>query len=88
MDKENKFDDNIAEMVLGGILITVNNFNGGSLLEKIFVLLGLLIFIVGIIRTIVKYKGKNKKGMIIFLALMGVLAVGTFLGLLYRLIFA
>lgn len=88
MDKENKFDDNIAEMVLGSILITVNNFNGGSLLEKIFVLLGLLIFIVGIIRTIVKYKGKNKKGMIIFLALMGVLSVGTFLGLLHRLIFA
>lgn len=88
MDKENKFDDNIAEIVLGSILITVNNFNGGSLLEKIFVLLGLLIFIVGIIRTIVKYKGKNKKGMIIFLALMGVLSVGTFLGLLYRLIFA
>lgn len=88
MDKENKFDDNIAEIVLGSILITVNNFNGGSLLEKIFVLLGLLIFIVGIIRTIVKYKGKNKKGMIIFLALMGVLSVGTFLGLLYRFIFA
>ena len=88
MDKEHKFDDNIAEIVLGSTLVSVNNFNGGSLLEKIFVLLGLFILIVGIIRTIKKYKNKNKKGMIIFLVLMGLISTGVFLGLLYRFIFA
>lgn len=88
MDKEHKFDDNIVEIVLGSTLVGVNNFNGGSLLEKIFVLLGLVILIVGIFRTIKKYKDKNKKGMIIFLILMGLISAGVFLGLLYRFIFA
>lgn len=88
MDKEHKFDDNIVEIVLGSTLVGVNNFNGGSLLEKIFVLLGLVILIVGIFRTIKKYKDKNKKGMIIFLILMGLISTGVFLGLLYRFILA
>ena len=86
VDKEHKFDDNIAEIVLGSTIVSMNNFNGGSLLEKIFVLVGLFILIVGIIRTIVK--NKDKKGMIIFLALMGLILSGVFLGLLYRFIFS
>lgn len=88
MDKEHKFDDNIVEIVLGSTIVSVNNFNDGSLLEKIFVLLGLVILIVGIFRTIKKYKEKNKKGMIIFLILMGLISAVLFLGLLYRFIFA
>lgn len=88
MNKEHKFDDNIVEIVLGSTLIGVNNFNDGILLEKVFVLLGLVILMVGIIRTIMKYKDKNKKGMIIFLILMGLISAVVFLGLLYRLVFA
>lgn len=88
MDNNNKFDDNIVEIVLGSTLVGVNNFNGGSLLEKLFVLLGLVILIVGISRTIKKYKDQNKKGMIIFLIFMGLISSGVFLGLLYRFIFA
>ena len=88
MDNKHKFDDNIVEIVLGSTLVSVNNFNSDLLLEKIFVLCGLVILIVGIFRTIRKYKGENKKGMIIFLILMGLISIGFFLGLLYRLIFA
>ncbi len=84
--KEQKFDDNIAEIVLGGTLAGAFNFNNGSSLEKVFVLLGLVILIVGIIRTIIKYKGKNKKGMIVFLVLMGLLSTITFFGLIYNML--
>ena len=84
--KEQKFDDNIAEIVLGGTLAGAFNFNNGSSLEKFFVLLGLVILIVGIIRTIIKYKGKNKKGMIVFLVLMGLLSTITFFGLIYNML--
>ncbi len=84
--KESKFDDNIAEIVLGGTLAGAFNFNNGSSLEKIFVLLGLVILIVGIIRTIIKYKGKNKKGMIVFLVIMGLLSTITFFGLIYNML--
>ena len=55
--------------------------------EKIFVLLGFITLIVGIVRTTIKYKEQNKKGMMIFLIIMGLISVITFLGLLYRFIF-
>ena len=87
MKKSNKFDDNIVEILLGTSLISFNNFNDGMLLEKIFVLLGFIILIVGIVRTTMKYKEQNKKGMMIFLIIMGLISVITFLGLLYRYIF-
>jgi len=69
------------------MLISLNKFNEGIILEKIIVLLGFIILIVGIIRTIIKYKNQNKKAMIIFLIIMGIISVVTFLGLLYRFIF-
>lgn len=87
LKKSNKFDDNIVEILLGTSLISFNNFNDGMLLEKIFVLLGFIILIVGIVRTTMKYKEQNKKGMMIFLIIMGLISVITFLGLLYRYIF-
>lgn len=87
MKKSNKFDDNIIEILLGTTLISFNNFNDGMLLEKIFVLLGFIILIVGIVRTTMKYKEQNKKGMMIFLIIIGLISVVTFLGLLYRFIF-
>jgi len=87
MWKKNKIDDNIVEIILGSMLISLNKFNEGIILEKIIVLLGFIILIVGIIRTIIKYKNQNKKAMIIFLIIMGIISVVTFLGLLYRFIF-
>ena len=87
LKKANKFDDNIVEILIGTSLISFNNFYDGMLLEKIFVLLGFIILIVGIVRTTMKYKEQNKKGMMIFLIIMGLISVITFLGLLYRFIF-
>ena len=84
--KKPKYDDNIIEILFGTSLIGFNNFNGGLLFEKIFVLLGFIILIIGICRTILKYKEQNNKGMIIFLIIMGLISAVTFLGLLYRFI--
>ncbi len=85
MKKEKQLDDNILEIVLGSILISLNSFSSGMMIEKIFVLAGFVILIVGIIRSIIKYK--EKKGLFIFLIIMGIIAVAVFLGLLYKLIF-
>lgn len=88
MKKEGKFDDNIVEILLGSLLIGLNNFNDGMLLEKVFVIFGFLILIVGIIRTIMKYRGQNKKAMTLFLIIMGIVSIVAFLSLFYRFIFA
>lgn len=85
MKKTNKIDDNIIEILLGSILIGLNNFNDGLFVEKIFTLLGFVILIFGIIRTILKYKDHNKKGMIIFLIIIGLIFIITFISLLCRL---
>ena len=65
LKKEKQLDDNILEIVLGSILISLNSFSSGMMIEKIFVLAGFIILIVGIIRSIIKYK--EKKGLFIFL---------------------
>jgi len=85
-DKGKKLNDGIFDIVLGSIIMTGSNFTGGILLEKILVLLGLLIFTVGVIRTIINIKGKNKKGLSIFLGILGVISTAAFIGLLIRLI--
>lgn len=87
LEKSNKFDDSIIEILLGTSFISFYNFYDGMLLEKIFVLLGFILLIVGIVRTTIKYKEQNKKGMVIFLIIMGLISVITFLGLLYRFVF-
>ena len=88
MEKNKKFDDSIIEILLGALLISLNNFNDGMVWEKNIVLLGFVILTVGIVRATVKYKEQNKKGMMIFLIIMGLISVAAFLGLLFRFIFA
>ena len=87
MNKEKKLDDGIVEIILGSTLANLNNFNNGSLLEQILVLGGLIIFLVGIFRTIIKYKKENKKGILLFLIAMGIMVTGLFLALTYRFLF-
>ena len=87
MKKENQLDDNILEIVLGSVLISLNSFTNGMLIEKIFVLAGFVILLVGIVRSIMKYKDQKKKGILIFLIIMGIIALVAFLGLLYKLFF-
>ena len=88
MDKIRKIDDNIIEIIIGGLIIGIGKFNGSGLLDKIIFLLGMFLFIIGIFRTLMKYKGQNKKGMTIFLTMLGVLLSAAFIGLLFRLILA
>ncbi len=86
--KTNKnIDDGIVEIMLGSVLIAINNFSNGTLIERIFVSLGFIIFNIGIFRTMLKYKADNKKGMMIFLIIMNVVSILVFIGLLYNTFF-
>lgn len=87
MKKKQKFDDNLVEILCGSLIVCLNNFNSGTKLEKIFVLLGLVILIIGIVRTIMKCNDKDRKGMKIFLIISCLIAVAVLFGLLYRFIF-
>lgn len=91
MSKENKelekknTDDGTLEIVLGCLLFTIGEFNDGNLFEKIIVLAGFLILMVGICRLLPKYKKENRKVMVVLLILLGLVAVISFVGLLLRL---
>ena len=90
MAKDHKSNENIPESMLGfgSMLVAFNSFFDGFLLEKIAVLIGLFLIIVSSILIIRENKSKNKKGLIIFFTLIGLISTGIFLGLLYRFIFA
>ena len=77
-----------TEILFGTTIICTNSFNDGSEGEKVISLLGFIVLFIGIIHSIIIYKNKNNKPMIIFLVAMDILSSATFLGLLYRLIFA
>ena len=87
MEKEKKVSDGTAELITGNTILLCNDFADGMVLEKILVILGLLISIVGIIRAFLDYKKKNKKGMCIFLGILGALYIVAFVGLLCWFIF-
>ena len=46
-------DDDILELSLGSLLICLNDFSSDIFIEKIFVLLGVFILLVGICRAII-----------------------------------
>lgn len=87
MGKEKKVSDGTTELIIGNTLLLCNNFAEGMVLEKILVIVGLLISIVGIFRAFLSYKKKSKKGMCIFLGILGVLFVVAFVGLSFMFIF-
>lgn len=81
-------ENSTFEILLGTTVICTSSYNDGSKGDKVMALLGFIVLFVGIIHSIIIYKNKNNKSMIIFLVAMGILSSATFLGLLYRLIFA
>ena len=83
--QKNNIDDGLIEIVIGCLFFSISDFNDGNILEKIIVLFGFVILMVGICRLLPKYKAENKKGMIVLLSLMGLVAIITFIGLLLRL---
>lgn len=83
--KEHNIDENLVEILLGSMLICTSDFNDGIWIEKIVVLFGFIILLVGIFRLLPKYKEQNKKGMVIILFIVGVVAIITLLGLVLRL---
>lgn len=84
-NQKNNIDDGLVEIILGCLFFSISDFNDGNILEKIIVLLGFVILMVGICRLLPKYKAENKKAMIILLSLMGIVATITCIGLLLRL---
>ncbi len=87
MEKEKKVNDGTIELVTGNTFILCNDFADGMVLEKILVIVGLLMSIVGIVRAFLSYKKKSKKGMCIFLGILGALYVVAFVGLSCMFIF-
>ena len=87
MEKEKKISDGTTELITGNTILLCNDFADGMVLEKILVILGLLISTVGIIRAFLGYKKKSKKGMCIFLGILGTLYIAAFIGLLCMFIF-
>ena len=83
---DNVKDTGVLEIVIGCLLFSVGDFNGGNILEKILVLGGFLILIVGICRLLPKYKKENKRLMVALLGLLGLVAIISFGGLLLKLI--
>ena len=84
--KEQNIDESVAEVLIGSMLVSTSNFNGGILLEKFVVLFGFIILLVGIIRALPKYGKQNKKGMVIILSVVGIVVIVTFIGLVLRLV--
>ncbi len=87
MENEKKISDGTIGLITGNIVLLSNDFADGMAIEKILVILGLLISIVGIIRAFLGCKKKNKKGMCIFLGILGALYIAAFVGLLCMFIF-
>lgn len=85
MKKTNNTDDGILEIVIGCLFFSIGEFNEGNIIEKLIVLGGFLILMVGISKLLPKYKKENKKVMVILLGLLGAIAVISFIGLLLRL---
>jgi hypothetical protein len=83
--KEHNYDDATIEVVLGSFLFSASDFNGGNMVEKIVVLLGLVILLVGLVRLIIKYKNQNKILMLVLLSIFAIIASFTFIGLMLRL---
>lgn len=83
--KTNNTDDGILEIVIGCLFFSIGEFNEGNIIEKLLVLGGFLILMVGISKLLPKYKKENKKVMVILLGLLGAIAVISFIGLLLRL---
>lgn len=78
-------DDGTLDIVFGCLLFTLCDFNDGNILEKIVVLGGFVILMLGICRLLPKYKKENKKLMVVLLCLLGIVAIISFVGLLLRL---
>lgn len=85
MKKTNNTDDGILEIVIGCLFFSIGEFNEGNIIEKLIVLGGFLILMVGISKLLPKYKKENKKVMVILLGLLGAIAIISFIGLLLRL---
>lgn len=83
--KEPNKESGIVEVMVGCLIFGTSDFNGGNIFEKIVVLMGLVIFMVGIFNLLPNYRKENKKGMIVFLSIMGILAIAVFCGLLFKL---
>ena len=83
--KEQNIDESVAEILIGTMLVSTSDFNGGILLEKLVVLFGFVILLVGIIRALPKYREQNKKGMLILLSTVGIVVIFTMIGLVLKL---
>ena len=73
--EKNTKDDPTLTLVLGMLLVSINDFTEGGILEKIIVICGFVLMILGIIPMLKDNIKKKKTGMIIALSLLGIVTV-------------
>lgn len=73
--EKNTKDDPTLTLVLGMLLVSINDFTEGGIIEKIIVICGFGLMILGIIPMLKDNIKKKKTGMIIALSLLGVVTI-------------
>ena len=73
--EKNTKDDPTLTLVLGMLLVSINDFTEGGIIEKIIVICGFALMILGIIPMLKDNIKKKKTGMIIALSLLGIVTV-------------
>lgn len=82
------YSKSTSELVLGSTILGLSSVNEGTTVDKIFVLFGFLFIIVATIRLAIMHINKKEKMLAVCLFISSFAMMVTFIGLLYRLIFA
>lgn len=92
MNKDEKeksiYSKSTSELVLGSTILGLSSVNEGTIGDKIFVLFGFIFIIVGTIRLAIMHNNKKEKMLAVCLFITSFTMIVSFLGLLYKLIFA
>ncbi len=80
-DKKNKKIDKTLLVTMGSLIVCTNSFSSDMLIEKIFVILGLIIMIIGLYYSIIEYKKKANKTMQIICIILLIASLMALLGL-------
>lgn len=78
--------DMTSFVTIGSLIVCTNSFSSGLFIEKIFVILGLIMMIIGLHYSIIEYKKKGNKTMRIICSILLVASIVASIGLTILLI--
>lgn len=73
--------DMTSFVTIGSLLVCTNSFGDGLLIEKIFVITGLILMIVGLHYSIIEYKKKGNKTMQVICVILLIASLLASIGL-------